>query len=119
MQLISKQQSSAAEAQRVGRLTVLPILLSAVLPYAKLEGRALEDFLHKLAAVTAHGDPSCMWLVQHIQVQPHLCSCTPCYKLAELFIKSKLQFAWQSLFHFVFHKGVLLAHADCPWYLFC
>ena len=69
-QLISKQQCSTAEAQRVGRLTVLPILLSAVLPYANFEGRALEEFLQRLAADGAHGDPSCMWVVQHIQVQP-------------------------------------------------
>ena len=98
VQLISKQQCSTAEAQRVGRLAVLPILLSAVLPYAKLEGRALEDFLQGLAADGASGEASSMWAVQHIQVQPDSCSCTclhPATGLAEPFIKSKLQIPWQ------------------------
>ena len=100
-QFIRKQQCSTAEAQRVGRLTVLPILLSAVLPYAKLEGLALEDFLRRLATELASGEASSMWAVQHIQVQPESCSCTWLHHaigLAEPLITSKLQVPWHILF---------------------
>lgn len=68
-QLIGKHQQSTKEGQRVGRLTVLPIMLSAVLPYAKLEGQAVHDFLCRLAVDGASGVASSMWVVQHIQVR--------------------------------------------------
>lgn len=68
-QLIGKHQQSTTEGQRVGRLTVLPIMLSAVLPYAKLEGQAVQDFLCRLAVDGASGEASSMWVVQHIQVR--------------------------------------------------
>ncbi|KAL3158276.1 hypothetical protein ABBQ38_010522 [Trebouxia sp. C0009 RCD-2024] len=66
-ELVGKQQCLTAEGQRVGRLTVLPILLSAVLPYAQVEGRALHHFLHSLAADGGGGDAEPIWVVQHIQ----------------------------------------------------
>lgn len=72
LQLVAKQQCLTAEGQRVGRLTVLPIMLSAVLPYAQSEGSALQHFLHSLATNGACGDAGAMWVVQHIQVPASL-----------------------------------------------
>ena len=68
MQLLVKQRCVSAEAKRVGRLTVLPLLLSAVLPYAQPDGKALEAFLHAIVQQGMQDDESTMWAVKHIQV---------------------------------------------------
>ena len=63
-----KQSCTSAEAERVGRLTVLPVLLSAVLPYAQPDGKALDAFLHSVVEDGVQNDDNTMWAVQHVQV---------------------------------------------------
>jgi len=58
------------EAERVGRLTVLPILLSGVLPYALPDGKALEYVLHSIMQSSKKADSNAgsIWAVEHIEV---------------------------------------------------
>lgn len=79
VQLIAKQQCVSAEAKRVGRLTVLPLLLSAVLPYAQPDGKSLENFLHAIVQRGMQDDESNMWAVKHIQVHCSLCAACRSY----------------------------------------
>ena len=49
--MASGLQTKTPEADRAGQLTVLPVLLSGVLPYVEADGLALEAFM------AAQGDP--------------------------------------------------------------
>ena len=49
---MTRLSGQTPEAENVGQLTVLPVLLSGVLPYIEADGLALEAFM------AAHGDPS-------------------------------------------------------------
>lgn len=71
MQLVDDLHSTSTEAQRVGRVTVLPILLSGVLPYGQSDGKILEDLLLGLMQGSEKADKDAVqdiWAVQHLEV---------------------------------------------------
>ncbi len=71
MQLVDELRCTSTEAKRVGRVTVLPILLSGVLPYGQSDGKILEELLLGLMQGTqkADNDPvEDIWAVQHLEV---------------------------------------------------
>lgn len=71
MQLVDELRCTSTEAERVGRVTVLPILLSGVLPYGQLDGKILEDLLLGLMQGSKKEDNDAVesiWAVQHLEV---------------------------------------------------
>ena len=75
MQLIASLQCASSEGEMVGRMTVLPILLSGVLPYAQPDGRALEVLLCNIMQNNSGGDEegvNGIWAVDHLQVSSYI-----------------------------------------------
>ena len=71
MQLVDELRSTSTEANRVGRVTVLPILLSGVLPYGQSDGKILEELLLGLMQGSQKADKDAVediWAVQHLEV---------------------------------------------------
>lgn len=71
MQLVDELRCTSTEAKRVGRVTVLPILLSGVLPYGQLDGKILEHMLLGLMQGSKKEDKDAVediWAVQHLEV---------------------------------------------------
>ena len=71
LQVASGLQTHTPEAARAGQLTVLPVLLSGVLPYVESDGLALEAFM--AAQGDAQGDPQGegsdhIWAADHVEV---------------------------------------------------
>ncbi|DBB17843.1 hypothetical protein WJX82_008236 [Trebouxia sp. C0006] len=70
MKLVDELRCTSTEARRVGRVTVLPILLSGVLPYGQLDGKLLEDLLLGLMQDSKKADKDAVediWAVQHLE----------------------------------------------------
>ncbi|KAA6425912.1 MAG: hypothetical protein FRX49_04287, partial [Trebouxia sp. A1-2] len=70
VKLVDDLHSTSTEAQRVGRVTVLPILLSGVLPYGQSDGKILEDLLLGLMQGSEKADKDAVqdiWAVQHLE----------------------------------------------------
>lgn len=75
LQLVNDLHCKSTEAKKVGRLTVLPVMLSGVLPYAHLDGKALEDLLLSIMQSSPAHDSDAteeLWAVQHLQVSAFL-----------------------------------------------
>lgn len=71
MQLVTSLQCTNSDAERVGRLTVLPILLSGVLPYAQPDGKALEELLLNIMQSSKEADGiavDSVWAVKYTEV---------------------------------------------------
>lgn len=68
--MASGLQTDTPEAARAGQLTVLPVLLSGVLPYVESDGLALEAFM--AAQGDPHGDPQGEGSEQHIWAADHV-----------------------------------------------
>ena len=71
MQLVDELRCTSTEAERVGRVTVLPILLSGVLPYGQSGGKILEELLLGLMQGSKKADKDAVediWAVQHLEV---------------------------------------------------
>ncbi len=71
MQLVDELRCTSTEAKHVGRVTVLPILLSGVLPYGQSDGKILEDLLLGLMQGSQKEDQDAVeniWAVQHLEV---------------------------------------------------
>lgn len=70
IKLVDELRCTSTEAKRVGRVTVLPILLSGVLPYGQLDGKMLEDTLLGLMQGSQQEDKDAVespWAVQHLE----------------------------------------------------
>ncbi|DBA87750.1 hypothetical protein WJX77_004203 [Trebouxia sp. C0004] len=70
VKLIDELHCTSSEAKRVGRVTVLPILLSGVLPWCQLDGKILEDLLLGLMQGNKKEDKDAdetIWAVQHLE----------------------------------------------------
>ncbi len=70
LQLVDELRCTSTEAERVGRVTVLPILLSGVLPYGQLDGKILEQLLLGLMQGSQKADKDAVdiWAMQHLEV---------------------------------------------------
>ena len=70
LQVTSGLQTDTPETARAGQLTVLPVLLSGVLPYVESDGLALEAFMG--AQGDPQGDPQGEGSEQHIWAADHV-----------------------------------------------
>ena len=65
MQALRAVHCPHPEAQRVGHLTVLPLLLAGVLPHCSATQEALVLYVRLLVAPSSSGDA---WAQHHLQV---------------------------------------------------
>ena len=93
MQALRAVHCSYPEAQRVGNVTVLPMLLAAVLPHCSNSQEALVLYVRLLVAPSSSGDA---WAQHHLQVdwlQSRHCA----RQCLVLFFCDIMLFSWERL----------------------